>query len=262
MTLFTPNGKLLPLPQFLDALKAGADPNEHWVGDTSRIPLFEAAKGSFHHLRHLLTDPRTRVNIVDRDGASPLIVALKYNHVRAIHVLLTCMKQQVNQPDRYGATPLHHAVHNEGDGVLRQLLSAGADPNSHGPYGRTPLMELLLEHSSEHATIEGKARVLMSKGADPNLCDDNGRTALHAAAVSGYHHVIDALLEFGADADRRSRDGLTPLQEASSRRAVGPFQEPFQRIVQRLAQHNRGRLQDLVPKDIQRSMRVEERRAL
>jgi ankyrin repeat protein len=249
MTLFTPNGQLLPLAQFRDALAQGADPNTPWLGDTAhegtKLPLLEAAQRHIHHLRQLLAHPRIRTDIVDRDGASALIVALKYNHTQAIHVLITA-GVSVNQTDRYGTAPLHYAVHTDGAGPLRQLLSAGANSNAQGPYGRTPLAELLMERSSQHSTIEMKARVLLSNGANPNLRDSNGRTALHAAAVSGYYHVVDALLEFGANPDLRSNDGLTPMDEAQSFRFTEPFLEPYLRVAHRLAQHNRERLTKLV----------------
>ena len=255
MELFTPNGQLLPLVQFRDALANGADPNLPWLGNIAeegtKFPLLEAAQRHIHHLRHLLGHPRIRTDIVDRDGVSALIVALKYNHVQAVHLLISA-GVSVNQPDRYGSMPLHYAVHAEGAGPLRQLLSAGANPNAQGPYGRTPLAELLLERSSQHAAIEMKARVLLSKGADPNIRDHNGRTALHAAAVSGYYHVVDALLEFGANADLRSNDGLTPLDEARSSRVTEPFLESFKRVANRLAIHNRDRLTQLVQSDVVR----------
>lgn len=245
MTLFTPNGQPLPLAQFRDALAQGADPNMPWLGDSAKegtkLPLLEAAQRHIHHLRHLLGHPRIRTDVMDRDGASALIVALKYNHIQAIHLLISA-GVSVDQPDRFGTTPLHYAVHNDGAGPLRQLLSAGANPNAQGPYGRTPLAELLMEKSSQHAAIEMKARVLLSKGANPNLIDCHGRTSLHAAAVSGYYHVVDALLEFGADPDLYSNEGLTAREEALSARAVGPFQEPFQRVATRLAEFKRERV--------------------
>ncbi|WP_111112109.1 ankyrin repeat domain-containing protein [Stenotrophomonas maltophilia] len=249
MTLFTHNGQLLPLAQFREALANGADPNSPWLGDNAdvgtKLPLLEAAQRHIHHLRHLLAHPRIRTDVVDRDGASALIVALKYNHIQAVHLLITA-GVSVSQADRYGTTPLHYAVHNDGAGPLRQLLSTGANPNAKGPYGRTPLAELLMERTNQHIAIELKTRVLLSNGANPNLRDSHGRTALHAAAVSGYYHVVDALLEFGANADLRSNDGLTPLEEARSSRVTEPFLEPFKQVVNRLAKHNRDRLTQLV----------------
>lgn len=232
MSLFTPNGQLLPLAKFREALAQGADPNAAWQSGTQerpRLPLLEAAQRHTHHLRQLLANPRTDVGVVDRDHANALTVALKYNHIQAVFLLILA-GVSVHHPDCTGSTPLHYAVHAEGVGPVRQLLSAGASPNARGPYGRTPMGELLMEKTTDQTAVELKCRAMLSAGADPNLADDNGRTALHAAAVAGYDWVVEALLEFGADPERTSRAGMTALEEARSVWVLNAHHIPYQRI--------------------------------
>ena len=245
MTLFTPNGQLLPLAQFREALAQGADPNAPWWEDTagegSKVPLLVAAQRHIHHLRALIAQPRIRTDVLDHNGASALIVALKYNHTQAIRPLISA-GVSVDQPDCFDAAPLHFAVHAEGASPLRQLLFAGANPNAKGHSGRTPLAELLMAYTTNSTTIEMKARLLLSKGANPNLLDSHGRTALHGAAVSGYYHVVDALLEFGANPDLVSHEGLSALLELKSVRVAEPYREPYLRIAARLKRHNLTRL--------------------
>jgi ankyrin repeat protein len=260
MSLFTPNGQLLPLAPFRDALAAGADPNEP---HGSKVPLLEAAKHHVHHLRQLLANPRTRLDVLDPSGATALVIALNYGHAQAVQLLIDA-GVSVQQADLHGGSPLHYAVKNEGVGPLRALLAAGADPDTRGAYGRTPLAELLMELHGDPTPIEHKARVLLSGGANPNLVDDNARSALHAAALSGYGNVVEALLEFGANPDLRCTNGLRPIDEVRARLDLLP--RPMGVCLLRVGQllvrhHDRERLMALVASVVQRCgpIRVEER---
>lgn len=178
MTLFKPNGQLLPLSQFRAALEAGADPNECWQssdGEQTHYLLLVAAQRHIQHLRLLLAHPQIDIAAKGRDGSTALIVAAKYNHVQAIGPLIRA-GVPVNQADRFGATPLHYAVHMDGVGPLRQLLLAGANPNARGGYGRTPLGELMMIMTADETGQALKVRALMEHGADPMMVSVHQRT--------------------------------------------------------------------------------------
>lgn len=178
MTLFKPNGQLLPLNRFRAALEDGFDPNECWQsadGEQTHHPLLLAAQRHIHHLRLLLAHPQIDIAVQGRDGSTALIVAAKYNHVQAIGPLIRA-GVPVNQADRFGATPLHYAVHMEGVGPLRQLLLAGANPNAQTAEGRTPLGELMMIMTADETGQALKVRALMAHGADPMMVSVHQRT--------------------------------------------------------------------------------------
>lgn len=84
------------------------------------------------------------------------------------------------------------------------LLDAGADPN-HFLSDSSPLMT---------AAVLGRADVLklfISRGADIERTNDTGYSALHFAAWEGVVCSVEALLQAGAQDDRRTCDGNTPL---------------------------------------------------
>ena len=72
------------------------------------------------------------------------------------------------------------------------LLEAGADINSRGMGGHTPLMEsVLLEN-------EAAAKALLQEGADPNIPDIVGKTPLEYARANGNKAMIRILERAGS----------------------------------------------------------------
>ncbi|GAU35557.1 hypothetical protein TSUD_384050 [Trifolium subterraneum] len=70
-----------------------------------------------------------------------------------------------------------------------------------------------LMYSANEGDIDGIREVLES-GVSVNFRDIDGRTALHIAACQGLTHVVELLLEKGADVDPKDRWGSTPLADA------------------------------------------------
>lgn len=113
---------------------------------------------------------------------------------------------------------------NDWRGVL-QLLEAGVDPDTEGPFGPVILMALLLGH-----TIV--ARLLVEAGADLHTTDDKGRTPLHWAARTGDVDLILAMVDGDADILALDYEGNTPLdvlQEREHSRALDMIRQKYPR---------------------------------
>jgi ankyrin repeat protein len=67
-----------------------------------------------------------------------------------------------------------------------------------------------------YATIGklGALRRALDAGGNPNAADADGYSALHGASENGHTEAVKVLLEHGARAWARTRDGLTPLDLA------------------------------------------------
>lgn len=89
--------------------------------------------------------------------------------------------------------------------VVAAVLKAGADPNATNRKGQTALF---------HATDPRVTALLCSKGADVRHRAKGGHTALHVLADAGQAEAIKAVLAAGADVDSLDDAARTPLVRA------------------------------------------------
>ncbi|WP_396269645.1 ankyrin repeat domain-containing protein [Ideonella sp.] len=112
--------------------------------------------------------------------------------------------------DGYGRSPLHYAA---ADGELKkckELLTAGADPNTQDDNGRTPL------HFAAQANAAEVAAALIEAGAVLDSTDAYGNTPLSTAVFNslGKGDLIAALRMAGADPHAKNNHGVSPLSLA------------------------------------------------
>lgn len=143
--------------------------------------------------------------------------------------------------DYDGRVALHLAAANGHVDCIRLLLGAGANANAVDRFGRTPLMEavlnnqkevikLLREHDAE-LRLDNRAaaqylcdaasasditliRNYLDAGVNPNVQDYDFRTCLMIAAAEGSLPICRMLLEKGANANAKDRWGHTAADEA------------------------------------------------
>ncbi|MDX1917082.1 MAG: ankyrin repeat domain-containing protein [Rickettsiaceae bacterium] len=111
----------------------------------------------------------------------------------------------INQQDRDGCTPLFLAISKGNTEVAMVLIDRGADVNQQNGNGWTPLTLAIIKGNTEVAIA------LINKEADVNRQDGNGRTPLIWAIRNGHTEVAMALINKGADINQQDEDGWTPL---------------------------------------------------
>ena len=93
-------------------------------------------------------------------------------------------------------------------GIIRLLLSHGADPRVKTPEGETVL------HLAIGSAPRVKVLLELAPVLDINAQDDQGRSALHHAAASGNHATMEVLLANGANINMRDIGGASVLHYA------------------------------------------------
>jgi ankyrin repeat protein len=138
------------------------------------------------------------VNVASADGTTPLHLAARSDRPGILKLLISA-GAQVNAVDRYGITPLALAAMNGAAPAIAALLEAGADAKSHVGDGETVLMA-----AARTGRVDA-ARLLLDRGADPNEREPWQReTALMWAAGENHGEMVRLLASRQADLDARS----------------------------------------------------------
>lgn len=168
-----------------------------------------------------------------------LYISAATNLPRSIDRILKICSNHHNQKV---SSALHVAMYLKNTEIANKLLHGGADVNSKGMNGRTPLViatqendrptiKLLiekgadLEHSDDegitallHAVKQENAAIvsdLLYHGASCSYADNAGRTALYyAAAQENDRPTVKLLIEKGADLEHNDNEGTTALLHA------------------------------------------------
>jgi ankyrin repeat protein len=153
------------------------------------LDIFEAATvGNTNRIQAILEAKPELANAVNHDGYTPLGLASFFGHETAVQSLLE-RGADINRvhKNREANTALDGAVAANQIGVVRLLLSKGAEVNCRAAGGFTPL------HKAAFAGHEEMVRLLLAHGADVQAKDDKNRTPFAIATEKGHADLSDLL---------------------------------------------------------------------
>ena len=186
--------------QFL--LKHGADVDARRSGDLC-TSLHLAANNGEPRVTQLLVDYSADVNSLNDKGQTPLHlvsrleISLNERNRPDVVQLLISHGADVNARDMTHATPLLYASCCGRLEVVQVLLDHGAKANDQG--ATQSLLCLLLESNNDPDDVHILVEILLKFGADANLKDENDLTPLHMALRKKWLEIARILLEYGAN---------------------------------------------------------------
>ncbi len=187
--------------------------------------IFDAVEnGALPDVEAALTEREDALVARDRDGATPLHVAVRAGHY-AVAAMLLLRGAAVNALDARERTPLHDAVALARPDLVRLLVDGGADIRADhldiaqlnallARAGQTEKPAAALLHDAVRQQLDDLVVVLIEKGADVSAPDDDGRTALHLAVAAGSARMTGLLLAHKAPVNAKDADDRTPLAVA------------------------------------------------
>jgi len=201
------SGNLQSLQYFLSTDDCDINKSEPILGNTALH--LAVSNNHLPFVQILLQNKEINVDIVNRNGSSPLLLAIDYGHSALVRLLISA-GASVKQADKQGFTALHKAVLTGNMEILRFLVASDKSALD-APTAEQRLTPL------HQAAFHGKTaamKILLAADALVSPLSSNGTTPLHMAALKNHPKAMSLLLRKGADPDVQDNHKRTPLHYA------------------------------------------------
>ena len=161
-----------------------------------RTPLHVAAFASQREAIKALVKHGADMALLDKDRYDAVTIAAVANDKETLRVLLALGASAKLVTSRYDGTALIAAAHLGHDGVVKQLIAAGAPLNHVNNLHWTAAIEAVVlgDGGPRH---QETLRALINAGANLQLADRQGNTPLQLAKSRGYREMVQMLERAG-----------------------------------------------------------------
>jgi len=176
-------------------LAGGVNPNSR--DGHGRTPLHVATFAKRREAVRALAQGGADLGALENDRYDAVTIAAVADDEDTLRLLLALGASAKLITSRYDGTALIAAAHLGHDGVVRQLIAAGAPLDHVNNLHWTALIESIVlgQGGPRHvATLQA----LVEAGASTQLADREGRTPLALARSRGYEPMVQILLKAGA----------------------------------------------------------------
>ena len=171
-------------------LAAGADVNQRDAQGRTAVHVATFARQ--REAVRVLADHKADLGLLENDRYDAVTIAAVADDEPTLRVLLTLGASAKLTTSRYDGTALIAAAHLGHDGVVRQLIAAGAPLDHVNNLHWTAVIEAVVlgDGGPRHrATL----KALLDAGASTQLADRQGRTPLQLAQARGYDAMVQML---------------------------------------------------------------------
>lgn len=162
-----------------------------------RTPLHVATFAKQRDVIRALAKAGADLGALENDRYDAVTIASVADDEDTLRVLLAAGASAKLVTSRYDGTALIAAAHLGHDGVVRQLIAAGAPLDHVNNLHWTPLIESIVLGNGGPRHV-ATLRALVDAGASTRLADREGRTPLALAQGRGYKEMVEILLKAGA----------------------------------------------------------------
>ena len=157
-----------------------------------RTPLHVATHARRRDAIRALVRAGAKLDALDVDRYDAVTIAAVADDEQTLALLLELGARADLVTSRYDGTALIAAAHLGHDGVVRQLIAAGAPLDHVNNLHWTALIEAIVLGNGG-ARHQATLRALLDAGASTTLADREGRTPLQLARARGYEAMVKLL---------------------------------------------------------------------
>jgi ankyrin repeat protein len=162
-----------------------------------RTPVHVAAFARQPAVIRLLAQAGARLELLENDRYDAVTITSVADDEKTLRMLLSLGASAKLVTSRYDGTALIAAAHLGHDGVVRQLIAAGAPLDHVNNLHWTALIESIVLGNGGPRHVE-TLRALVGAGASTKLTDRNGNTPLALAKARGFDAMVKILEAAGA----------------------------------------------------------------
>lgn len=162
-----------------------------------RTPIHVAAFARQRDAVRALVKAGADINLLDKDRYDAVTIASVADDEETLRTLVALGASAKQVTSRYGGTALIAAAHLGHDGVVRQLIAAGAPLDHVNNLHWTAAIEAVVlgDGGRRH---QQTLQALITAGANLQLADRHGNTPLQLARSRGYGEMVRMLEKAGA----------------------------------------------------------------
>ncbi|MDP1568197.1 MAG: ankyrin repeat domain-containing protein [Polaromonas sp.] len=162
-----------------------------------RTPIHVAAFARQREALRALVKAGADIHLLDKDRYDAVTIASVADDEETLRTLLSLGASAKQVTSRYDGTALIAAAHLGHDGVVRQLIAAGAPLDHVNNLHWTAAIEAVVlgDGGPRH---QASLQALIAAGANLNLADRHGNTPLQLARSRGYVEMVKMLERAGA----------------------------------------------------------------
>lgn len=164
--------------------------------DNGRTPLHVAAFQGRRTAIEALISAGANPDLLDNQRYDAVTIAAVRDDVPTLKALLAAGASAKLITSVYDGTALIAAAHLGHDGVVRELIRAGAPLDHINNLGWSALIEAVILGNGGPRHVE-TVRALIEAGANPRIPDRNGATPLQHAEARGYQRIVTILRQAG-----------------------------------------------------------------
>jgi ankyrin repeat protein len=188
-----PGEVMLPRIEKLAATGANLNARDSHGRTPLHVATFARQRGAVRALMKAGAD----INLLENDRYDGVTIAAVADDEETLRVLLSLGASAKQVTSRYDGTALIAAAHLGHDGVVRQLIAAGAPLDHVNNLHWTAVIEAIVlgDGGPRH---QATLKALLDAGASLKLTDRQGQTPLQLARARGYKDMVKMLETAGA----------------------------------------------------------------